>query len=63
MATTSALARINRYIDKEKGAQQLATSPVGQVIGIIKQERSCKQIVQDFKEDFVLAIEEMDRLV
>jgi NAD(P)H-dependent flavin oxidoreductase YrpB (nitropropane dioxygenase family) len=63
MATTSALSRISRNLHKDKGAQELATTPAGQVIGLIHQVRSCKQIVQDMKEDYVEALGRIDELM
>lgn len=63
IATTSALSRISRGLHKEAGAQQLATTPAGQVIGMIKQVRGCKQIVQEMKEDYVEALGRIDELL
>ena len=63
MATTSALSRISRNLHKDTGAQQLATTPAGQVIGLIHQVRSCKQIVQDMKEDYVESLGRIDELM
>lgn len=63
MATTSALSRISRNLHKDKGARELATTPAGQVIGLIHQVRGCKQIVQDMKEDYVEALGRIDELL
>lgn len=63
MATTSALARISRNQHKNDGARELATTPAGQVIGMIKQVRSCKNIVQEMKEDYVEALGRIDELM
>jgi len=63
MATTAALTRISRKVHKNAGAQKLATTPAGQVIGLIKQVRSCKQIVQEMKEDYAEALERIDDLI
>lgn len=63
MATTSALSRISRSIHSNAGAQALATTPAGQVVGSIKQVMSCKQIVQDMKEDYVESLSRIDSLI
>jgi NAD(P)H-dependent flavin oxidoreductase YrpB (nitropropane dioxygenase family) len=63
MATTRALTRISRNVHKEAGAQDLATTPAGQVIGLIDAVSSCKQIVQEMKEDYVEALERIDQLI
>ena len=63
MATTTALSRISRNLHKEAGARALATTPAGQVIGLIDQVRSCKQIVQEMKEDYVTSLERIDELL
>lgn len=63
MATTTALTRISRVVHKEAGAQELVTTPAGQVIGLIKQVSSCRQIVQEMKEDYVESLGRVDELL
>jgi NAD(P)H-dependent flavin oxidoreductase YrpB (nitropropane dioxygenase family) len=63
MATTTALTRISRMVHKEAAAQDLVTTPAGQVIGLIKQVSSCKQIVQEMKEDYVESLERIETLL
>jgi NAD(P)H-dependent flavin oxidoreductase YrpB (nitropropane dioxygenase family) len=63
MATTRALTRISRKVHKEAGARELATTPAGQVIGMINEVSSCDQIVQEMKEDYVEALERIDELI
>ena len=63
MATTRALTRISRKVHKEAGAQELVTTPAGQVIGMIKQVSSCRQIVQEMKEDYVESLGRIDELI
>jgi len=63
MATTAALTRISRTVHTAAGAQELATTPAGQAIGLIKRVNSCKQIVQDMKEDYVDALARIDELI
>jgi hypothetical protein len=50
-------------VHKEAGARELVTTPAGQVIGMIQQVSSCKQIVQDMKEDYVDSLERIDELI
>ncbi|MAG34185.1 MAG: monooxygenase [Deltaproteobacteria bacterium] len=63
MATTRALTRISRKVHREAGAQELATTPAGQVIGLIDEICSCSQIVREMKEDYVEALERIDQLI
>lgn len=63
MASAPALSRISRSLHKNEGAQALATTPAGQVIGLIEQVRSCRQIVQEMKEDYVSALERIEDLL
>lgn len=64
MATTEALTRISRSLHQEgSGARELVTTPAGQIIGAIHQVRGCKQIVQDFRVDFVEALGRIEDLV
>ena len=63
MATTNALTRISRTVHKEAGSQELATTPAGQVIGMIRHVVSCSQIVREMKEDYVEALGRVDELL
>lgn len=64
MATTTALTRISRGVQQDHaGARELVTTPAGQIIGAINQVRSCRQIVQDFREQFVEALERIETLI
>jgi NAD(P)H-dependent flavin oxidoreductase YrpB (nitropropane dioxygenase family) len=64
MATTHALTRISRGVaNNDPGACELVTTPAGQVIGLIDSVRSCRQIVQDFREGYVAALERIDELL
>lgn len=63
MATTTALTRISRKLHTEAGAQELVTTPAGQVIGLIDGVSSCKQIVQEMKEDYVDALGRIGELL
>ena len=64
MATTHALTRISRGVaNNDKGACELVTTPAGQVIGLIDSVRSCRQIVQEFREGYVAALERIGELL
>ena len=64
MATTHALTRISRGVaNNDAGACELVTTPAGQVIGLIDSVRSCRQIVQDFREGYVAALERIGELL
>lgn len=64
MATTHALTRISRGVaNSDKGAIELVTTPAGQVIGLIDSVRSCRQIVQEFREGYGAALERVGELL
>ncbi len=46
-----------------KQAREMVTYFVGQGVGLINSVRSATQVVQDFKEEFLEAVERMDDLV
>jgi len=57
MATTEALTRITRGLHADnEGARTLVTTPAGQAIGLISQVRSCRNIVQEFRESYAEAL-------
>lgn len=41
-------------------ARELVSYFVGQGVGLIEAERSCRQVVQDFREDFIAAVERLN---
>lgn len=58
MATASATQRINRYAQTKKpGSAELLGTPVGQVVGQMKEVRAVKDVVGDMVSDYVDAIE------
>jgi len=67
MATTEALSRIGANLhnkgDAGAAARELATTPVGQVVGAIGQIRSCRKIVQDFIDEYAEALGRIENLV
>ena len=59
MATTRALTRISRGVAAgHAGAQELATTPAGQGIGLIHEVLGCRQIVQAYRESFAAAMDD-----
>lgn len=57
MVSEPAFARIEREAAAgNEGAQELVTYFVGQGVGLVEQVRSSKQVVQDFREEFLEAI-------
>ena len=63
MATSEALQRIARSLGNNEGARVLATTPVGQVVGSITEERSVRHIVQAMKEGFLESVERLNAMV
>jgi NAD(P)H-dependent flavin oxidoreductase YrpB (nitropropane dioxygenase family) len=63
MATSEALQRISRSLDNNEGARELATNPIGQVVGLITEEQSVRHIVQAIKEGFLESVERMNAMV
>jgi len=63
MATSEALQRISRSLGNNEGARELATTPVGQVVGSITEEQSVRHIVQAIKEGFLESVERLNAMV
>jgi NAD(P)H-dependent flavin oxidoreductase YrpB (nitropropane dioxygenase family) len=60
MATASATQRINRYAQSKKpGSAELLGTPVGQVVGQMKEVRAVKDVVSAMVSEYVEAIERM----
>jgi NAD(P)H-dependent flavin oxidoreductase YrpB (nitropropane dioxygenase family) len=58
MATASATQRINQYAQtKRPGSAELLGTPVGQVVGQMKEVRAVKDVVSDLVSEYVDAIE------
>ena len=58
MATAEAQQRMHRHAQSGKpGSAQLLGTPVGQVVGQMKQRRSVKQVVQDMMSECIDALE------
>ncbi|UOR16376.1 NAD(P)H-dependent flavin oxidoreductase [Qipengyuania aquimaris] len=57
MVSEPAFARIEREAAAgNEGAQELVTYFVGQGVGLVEQVRSSRQVVQDFREEFLEAV-------
>jgi NAD(P)H-dependent flavin oxidoreductase YrpB (nitropropane dioxygenase family) len=60
MVAEPALQKVNKLAaGGHEGAQDLATYWVGQGVGLMNQSISASDVVQDFKEDFIVAYERM----
>lgn len=55
---TPSFARIDRV-----GAESLVSSPIGQIVGEMKQEMSVRQVYQDMLSEYVESLERMNRLM
>ena len=58
MATASATHRINRYAQTNKpGSADLLGTPVGQVVGQLKEVRSVKRVIEEMVAEYVDSVE------
>jgi len=62
MVTMDAIARTSRYAASGQ-AQRVAFNPVGQTVGLMKEIRSCREVIYDLVEDYVTASERLAGLV
>lgn len=64
MATASATQRIYRYAQTRKpGSAELLGTPVGQVVGQMKEVRAVKQIVHDMVSEYIDSVERVNALL
>ena len=61
MVTMDAIARTSRYAASGQ-AQRVAFNPVGQVVGMMKEIRSCREVIYDLVEDYFAATERLSAL-
>lgn len=55
-----AMAKVDKLAESgHPGAKKLATYYVGQAVGLMTQEMSAREVVQDFKRDFAEAVERL----
>ena len=57
MLMTESIARVNRARDK-----RFLTYPVGQIVGDMKQETSCRQIMEDLMTEYLESIEQLTQI-
>jgi NAD(P)H-dependent flavin oxidoreductase YrpB (nitropropane dioxygenase family) len=62
LVTLDALRRTKRYAGVDR-AQDVAFNPVGQVVGEIREERSCREVIFDLMSEYVDAMERLDALL
>jgi|SRR5262245_193403 len=61
MVTMDAIARTSRYAGSGH-AQQVAFNPVGQVVGMMKEIRSCREVILELAQEYVDAVERLESL-
>jgi len=61
MVTMDAIARTSRYAGSGQ-AQRVAFNPVGQTVGLMKEVRSCREVIYDLVEDYFAASERLAAL-
>lgn len=60
MVSEPSFAKVEQAVRAGNGqARDLVSYFVGQGVGLIEAERSCRQVVQDFREDFIAAVERL----
>ena len=53
------MSRVHRYGEQ---AQSVAFNPVGQVVGMLNEERSCRDVIQTMVEEYVDACERLNAI-
>ncbi len=61
MVTMDAIARTSRYAASAH-AQQVAFNPVGQTVGLMREVRSCREVIYDLVEGYITASERLAAL-
>jgi NAD(P)H-dependent flavin oxidoreductase YrpB (nitropropane dioxygenase family) len=59
MVTANAMSRVHRYGEQ---AQSVAFNPVGQVVGMLNEEQSCRDVIQTMVEEYVDACERLNTI-
>ncbi len=60
MVSEPSFARVEKAVlGGNEAARDLVSYFVGQGVGLIESERSCRQVVQDFREDFAAVVERL----
>ena len=60
MVTSEAVARVHRYA---RAAQPVAFNPVGQIVGSMKEIRTCREVIQSLVEEYLDAVERLNALL
>ena len=61
MVTMDAIVRTQRYSASEQ-AQAVSFNPVGQVVGMMKEIRSTREVIFDLVQEYVDAVESLNAL-
>ena len=61
MVTMDAVVRTNRYASSSQ-AQAVAFNPVGQVVGMMNQVRSSREVVMELVEGYLDTLERLNAL-
>ena len=59
MVTADAIQRVHRYADK---SQAVAFNPIGQVVGQLNEVQPVREVIQQFVEEYVDAVERLESL-
>jgi len=62
LVTLDALRRTKRYAGVDR-TQDVAFNPVGQVVGEIREERTCREVIFDLMSEYVDSMERLDALL
>jgi len=62
MVTFDAIRRTHRYAGVAE-TQQVAFNPVGQVVGQINEQQSCRQVVYDLVNEYLAAVERLNAIM
>jgi NAD(P)H-dependent flavin oxidoreductase YrpB (nitropropane dioxygenase family) len=61
MVTMEAIARTSRYAGSGH-AQRVAFNPVGQVVGMMKDVRSCREVILELAQEYVDSVERLQAM-
>jgi NAD(P)H-dependent flavin oxidoreductase YrpB (nitropropane dioxygenase family) len=61
MVTMDAIARTSRYAGAAQ-TQRVAFNPVGQTVGLMREVRSCREVIYDLVEGYLTASERLASL-
>jgi NAD(P)H-dependent flavin oxidoreductase YrpB (nitropropane dioxygenase family) len=61
MVTMEAVARTSRYAGSGQ-AQRVAFNPVGQVVGMMKDVRSCRDVILELAQEYVDSVDRLQAM-